>query len=52
MAPKGPDEGAGFGLHLLYAGEFRRLRAASDFARGGKVTKTPPGTQPMDYGSA
>ena len=25
-------------------GEFRRLRAASDFARGGKVTKTPPGT--------
>ena len=33
-------------------GEFRRLRAASDFARGGKVTKTPPGTQPMDYGSA
>ena len=28
----------------LFAGEFRRLRAASDFARGGKVTKTPPGT--------
>ena len=26
--------------------------AASDFARGGKVTKTPPGTRPMDYGSA
>ena len=25
---------------------------ASDFARGGKVTKTPPGTRPMDYGSA
>ena len=24
-------------------GGFRRLRAASDFARGGKVTKTPPG---------
>ena len=23
-------------------GGFRRLRAASDFARGGKVTKTPP----------
>ena len=23
---------------------FRRLRAASYFARGGKVTKTPPGT--------
>ena len=27
----------------LFAGGFRRLRAASDFARGGKVTKTPPG---------
>ena len=26
------------------SGGFRRLRAASDFARGGKVTKTPPGT--------
>ena len=36
----------------MNAGEFRRLRAASDFAHGGKVTKTPPGTQPMDYGSA
>ena len=44
VAPKGPDEGAGFGLHLLYAGGFRRLRTASDFAPGGKVTKTPPGT--------
>ena len=33
-------------------GEFRRLRAASDFVHGDKVTKTPPGTQPMDYGSA
>ena len=33
-------------------GGFRRLRAASYFARGGKVTKTPPGTRPMDYGSA
>ena len=32
--------------------EFRRLRAASDFAPGGKVTKTPPGTHPMGYGSA
>ena len=28
---------------------FRRLRAASDFARGGKVTKTPPGTAPDEY---
>ncbi len=36
------DEGAGFRLNSLYAGGFRRLRAASDFARGGKVTKTPP----------
>ena len=31
---------------------FRRLRTAGYFAHGGKVTKTPPGTQPMDYGSA
>ena len=30
-------------------GEFRRLRAASDFARGGKVTKTPPGTAPDEH---
>ena len=28
---------------------FRRLRAASDFARGGKVTKTPPGTAPDEH---
>jgi len=28
---------------ILFAWGFRRLRAASDFARGGKVTKTPPG---------
>ena len=35
--------GAGFGLNSLYAGGFRRLRAASYFALGGKVTKTPPG---------
>ena len=46
------DEGAGFGLGSLYAGGFRRLRAASSFAHGGKGTKTPPGTRPMDYGSA
>ena len=32
------------------AGEFRRLRAASSFAHGGKGTKTPPGTRPMGYG--
>ena len=31
--------------------EFRRLRAASDFARGGKVTKTPPGTAPEEHRS-
>ena len=30
---------------------FRRLRAASDFARGGKVTKTPPGTAPEEHRS-
>ena len=29
--------------------EFRRLRAASDFVRGGKVTKTPPGTAPDEH---
>ena len=29
---------------------FRRLRAASSFAHGGKGTKTPPGTRPMGYG--
>ena len=34
------------------AGEFRRLRAATYFAHGGKVGKTPPGARPMDYGSA
>ena len=33
----------------MNAGEFRRLRAASDFARGGKVTKTPPGTAPDEH---
>ena len=33
-------------------GEFRRLRAASSFAHGGKGTKTPPGTRPMGYGCA
>ena len=43
VAPKGPDEGAGFGLHLLYAGEFRRLRAASFFPSDGKETKGSPG---------
>ena len=46
------------GASLLYikvgdcffrSGGFRRLRAASDFARGGKVTKTPPGTAPDEH---
>ena len=46
------DEGTDFRLCLLYAGGFRRLRAATYFAHGGKVGKTPPGTRPMDYGSA
>ena len=31
---------------------FRRLRTTGYFAPGGKVTKTPPGTRPMDYGFA
>ena len=31
------------------AAGFRRLRAASDFAHGGKVTKTPPGTAPDEH---
>ena len=38
------DEGAMTERFRFLQGEFRRLRAASDFARGGKVTKTPPGT--------
>ena len=37
----------GFGLGSLYAGGFRRLRAASSFAHGGKGTKTPPGMAQM-----
>ena len=32
----------------MWTEEFRRLRAASYFAHDGKVTKTPPGTRPMD----
>ena len=34
------------------AGIFRRLQAATFFFHGEKEGKTPPGTQPMDYGSA
>ena len=52
VPPKGADEGAGFGLGSLYAGGFRRLRAATFFFHGEKEGKTPPGTRPMDYGSA
>ena len=43
------DEGAGLELRLLCAGEFRRLRAATYFAHGGKVGKTPPGTAPDEH---
>ena len=31
------------------AGGFRRLRAATYFAHGGKVGKTPPGTAPDEH---
>ena len=51
-AHTGADEGTGFGFVRFPQGEFRRLRAASSFALGGKGTKTPPGTHPMGYGSA
>ena len=40
------------GDKALFSQEFRRLRAATYFAHGGKVGKTPPGTRPMDYGFA
>ena len=40
-----------YGLPIGAQG-FRRLRAATYFAHGGKVGKTPPGTRPMDYGYA
>ena len=33
---------------MLYAGEFRRLRAASDFLDGQKVTKEPLGGSAQD----
>ena len=41
-----------FPFVISFRRKFRRLRTAGYFARGGKVTKTPPGTRPMDYGSA
>ena len=46
------DEGAMTERFRFLQGGFRRLRAASDFLDGQKVTKEPPGTRPMDYGSA
>ena len=35
-----------FGVLPSNEGKFRRLRTAGYFARGGKVTKTPPGFAP------
>ena len=43
-AHTGADEGAIIERFRSSQEGFRRLRAASYFARGGKVTKTPPGT--------
>ena len=43
-AHTGADEGAMIERFRSSQGGFPRLRAASYFARGGKVTKTPPGT--------
>ena len=43
MAPKGPDEGAMTERFRFLQGEFRRLRAASDFLDAQKVTKKAPG---------
>ena len=43
-AHTGADEGAMIERFRSSQEGFRRLRAASYFARGGKVTKTPPGT--------
>ena len=34
---------------LSWAEEFRRLRAATYFAHGGKVGKTPPGPAPDEH---
>ena len=36
-------------LPSIFCRGFRRLRAASYFAHGGKVTKTPPGTAPDEH---
>ena len=44
------DEGQVLQQFHVTQGGFRRLRAASSFAHGGKGTKTPPGTRPMGYG--
>ena len=47
--PKGRMRGQVSDLVRYPQGGFRRLRAASDFAHGGKVTKTPPGTAPDEH---
>ena len=43
------DEGAMIERFRSSQGEFRRLRAATYFAHGGKVGKTPPGTAPDEH---
>ena len=48
-AHTGADEGGRFQIRFVVSGEFRRLRAATYFARGGKVGKTPPGTAPDEH---
>ena len=50
--PKGRMRGQVSDLVRYPQGVFRRLRAATFFFHGEKEGKTPPGTQPMDYGSA
>ena len=36
-------------ISAVFRGGFRRLRAATYFAHGGKVGKTPPGTAPNEH---
>ena len=48
-AHTGADEGAMYRAVPFLAGVFRRLRAATYFAHGGKVGKTPPGTAPDEH---
>ena len=49
MPPKGADEGAIIDRFRFPQGRFRRLRAATYFAHGGKVGKTPPRTAPDEH---